>query len=488
MALKIIGLYKECMFVYYRIQLVIMVYFKEAYGAFNMKKRINLVEGAIFSNLVKMALPIMGTSFMQMAYNLTDMVWIGFLGSKAVAAVGIAGFYIWMSFAFILLAKTGTEIKVSQATGANDEAGAEKFARSGLQMIIGIGVLYSLLLLVFRYPLIGFFNTQDLQVEALSRSYLVVIALGMVFSFGNQVFTGIYNGRGDSKSPFSINGIGLIVNIILDPILIMGLGPFPQMGVMGAALATIIAQILVFGVFVYNIRFKHSLFHQFTFFKKPDYQSLHTIFKMGYPPSLQSGLFTFISMFIARLIADYGATPIAVQKVGSQIEAISWMTAGGFSVALGAFVGQNYGAGQYKRVLEGYRKAVQVSLILGIANTLLLFFGAKWLFMIFLREPLAISQGVDYLRILALSQIFMCVEITSSGAFNGIGRTKPAAITSVFFNLMRIPLAYVLSKYTPLGLNGIWWAITISSVFKGVVITIWFKKIVRNSPEFYEPK
>ncbi len=449
-----------------------------------MEKRNNLTQGPIFSSLVKMALPIMGTSFMQMAYNLTDMIWIGFLGSKAVAAVGIAGFYAWMSFAFILIAKTGTEIKVSQATGAENETLAETYARSGFHIIIAIGLVYTLGLIIFKDALISFFNTNDLEVEALSKIYLVIIATGMTFSFANQVFTGIFNGRGDSRSPFAINAVGLVINIVLDPLLIMGIGPFPVMGVLGAAVATVLAQVVVFFIFVYSIRFKHSLFSHFSFFKSPDWSSIVTISKMGLPPAIQSGLFTFISMIIARLIAEFGPTPIAVQKVGSQIEALSWMTAGGFSVALGAFVGQNYGAKQYHRVLEGYKKAIQVALILGLANTALLFFGAKWLFAIFLREPLAISQGIDYLRILALSQLFMCIEITASGAFNGIGRTKPAAITSIIFNVLRIPLAYYLSEYTTLGLNGIWWAITISSVFKGVVIYLWFKVIVKTSPEF----
>ena len=211
---------------------------------------------------------------------------------------------------------------------------------------------------------------------------------------------------------------------------------------------------------------------------------IRLIIKMGLPPAIQSGLFTLISIVIARIIANYGPLPIAVQKVGSQIESVTWMTASGFAIALGAFVGQNYGAKQYHRVIEGYRTAMRVSFALGIFNTLLLFFGAKWLFMIFIREPEAVALGVDYLRILGLSQLFMCIEITSSGAFNGIGKTEPAAITSIVFNILRIPMALYFSQMTFLGLNGIWWSITISSVFKGVIVYIWFGFIIRSRREF----
>jgi Na+-driven multidrug efflux pump len=104
--------------------------------------------------------------------------------------------------------------------------------------------------------------------------------------------------------------------------------------------------------------------------------------------------------------------------------------------------------------------------------------------MIFIREPEAIQLGVDYLRILALSQLFMCIEITISGAFNGIGRTEPAAFTSIVFNLLRIPMALYFSQMTLLGLNGIWWSITISSIFKGAIVYVWFGILIKQNPKF----
>ena len=444
----------------------------------------DLTTGSILRGLVMMAIPIMGTSFIQMAYNLTDMIWIGFLGSNAVAAVGIAGFFVWLSQAFVFLGKTGTEIKVAQATGAKLNERAEEIGRAGIHITVVIALIYSTFILLLRVPIISFFNTNNATVEKMAISYLVIVIAGLIFAFCNQVFTGIFNGRGNSRLPFKFNAIGLLINMILDPILINGIGPFPDMGVAGAAVATVFAQMVVFSIFIYNIRFKHVLFKHFQFFKKSKLDDIKAIMQMGFPPALQSALFTLISIVIARIIAAYGPLPIAVQKVGSQIESLTWMTALGFSVALGSFVGQNYGAKQYKRVITGYRTAMKVAFAIGLFNTFLLFFGAKWLFMIFIREPEAIALGVNYLKILALSQLFMCIEITSSGAFNGIGRTEPAAIISILFNLMRIPLALYFSQMTFLGLNGIWWSITITSVFKGVIIYVWFEMIIRKKNEF----
>lgn len=447
-------------------------------------KKMDLTTGDIFKSLIVMALPIMGTSFVQMAYNLTDMFWIGFLGSDAVAAVGIAGFFVWFSQAFIILSKTGTEIRVAQTTGKKEDLQAEKYARNGLALVWIIAVLYGLGIVVFRNPLIGFFNTGDLHVESMATLYLALVGLGMIFPFSNQVFTGIFNGRGDSRTPFQFNVTGLLINIVLDPILILGLGPFPKMGVAGAAVATVIAQGIVFVLFVYNIKFKHALFDHFVFFKGIQISRFKEIMKLGSAPALQSGFFTLISMVIARIIAVYGPGPIATQKVGSQIESITWMTATGISVALSAFVGQNYGAGQYGRVVKGYRTAIKIAFALGIFNTFILFFGAKWLFMIFIREPDVIPLGIDYLRILGLSQLFMCIEITTTGAFNGIGHTKPAALIGIAFNILRIPMALYFSQMTFLGLNGIWWSISISSLFKGVIVYALFEKLIRTRREF----
>jgi putative MATE family efflux protein len=440
-----------------------------------------LTEGAIVKKLLKLTLPIMGTSFLQMAYNLTDMFWIGFMGSKAVAALGIAGFFSWLSMAFVLISRVGTEIRVAQLIGGNQDDEARIIARTGVQLTAVMGIVFAIAIYVCRYPLIGFFNTQDAQVERMSIVYLSIICIGFIGVFLNQVFTGLFNAVGNSRTPFVFNTIGLILNMVLDPMLILGFGKIPSMGVKGAAIATVFAQLSVMILFVVAILARQMLMKHFTILGLPKLSHLIEITRMGVPPAVQSGIFTIISMIIARLIADFGPTPVAVQKVGSQIESISWMTASGFSVALSAFVGQNFGAGKRDRVYEGYKKAMQIAIALGVFTTVLLYVGARPLFMIFIREPDAIAYGIDYLKILALSQLFMCVEITASGIFNGLGHTKPPAFIGVCFNILRIPMAFWFTNYFGWGINGIWWSITISSVLKGIVAYYWLQRILRKT-------
>ncbi|NMB08070.1 MAG: MATE family efflux transporter [Tissierellia bacterium] len=442
-----------------------------------------LTEGNISSTLVRLAIPIMATSFVQMAYNMMDMIWLGRVSTNAVAAAGTAGFFTWFGSALFMIPKIGAEVGVAQSLGKEDTDGAKKFVLYTIQLDLIIAILYSILLIIFRHKIIGFFDLGDMEVIEMATDYLLIISLGLIFYFLNPVFTGIFNGSGNSSTPFKINVIGLVINMVLDPLMIMGIGPFPKMGIKGAALATVIAQFVVTMVFLIIVKNKSKLFKGLKIFQKPDKDYLRTIFKLGLPASVQTAIFASIAMVIAKIIAQWGATPIAVQKVGSQIESISWMTAGGFSTAISAFVGQNYGAGKWDRIKEGYKKGLLIVGSIGIFATCLLIFGARPIFKLFIpKDKEALQMGITYLRILGISQFFMTIEIATQGAFNGIGRTIPPSFVGILFNGLRIPASLILSS-TSLGLNGIWWSISISSVFKGIVLVFWYIVVLKKSPD-----
>lgn len=440
-----------------------------------MSRNINLTEGNIRLNITKLALPILGTSFIQMAYNLIDIMWLGRLSTNAVAAVGAAGFLLWLGQAFVMISQIGVGVNVAHCYGRGEYEEAKEFVSNGLQLDIIIAILYSIFLFVFRHQIIGFFNLDDPEVIAMAVSYLRIISIGIIFHFLNPVFSVSLNSSGNSLTPFKANTLGLVINIIADPILIFGLGPFPALGVEGAALATIFAQFCVTLVFIIMGKRYKTIFSNINIFKKPDIDKIKRITRLGIPPALQVGYHAIISMIITRLIANFGPVAVAVQSIGSQIESISWMSAEGFSSAISAFIGQNFGASKFQRIRQGYREGMQVIGGIGIFASLLMIFAAEPLFTFFLPDdPLAIQEGIKYLIILGFSQVFMSVEIGTNGAFNGLGMTIPPTINGMIFNTMRIPLAYGLSR-TVLGLTGIWWAITGSSILKGLVIYIWFK-------------
>lgn len=441
----------------------------------------NLTEGNILKELIILALPIMGTSLIQMAYNLTDMIWVGVLGSRAVTAIGTAGFFTWFAFAFISIPQIGAAVGVAQSVGRRDADETKSYIRHTIQMNVVFALLYGTVMILFRKQLIGFFNIKGEDIVRMSESYLLIVSIGMIFFFLPPVLTAIFNGHGDSRTPFLINTIGLIVNIILDPLLILGIGPFPRLEVAGAAVATIFAQFVVTMVYIFIISKKTDFFSGLNFLQKPDWNHIGRIIKFGLPVALQSGAFTFIAMIIARILSRWGATTIAVQSVGSQIESISWMTAGGFQTALGAFVGQNFGAKKWDRIYKGYFTAIGIISIIGVITSCLLIFFPEPIFSIFIREENVLKEGIIYLRILGVCQLFMCLEITTSGAFNGLGRTVPPSMVGIILNAMRIPGALLLSA--AFGLQGVWWSISLSSVLKGLILTTWFITFLRRHPE-----
>ena len=260
---------------------------------------------------------------------------------------------------------------------------------------------------------------------------------------------------------------------MLDPLLIFGIGPFPELHILGAAVATVLAQAIVTLMFLYFSSKDQLVFRHVKIAGKLNFKYASAIIRIGLPTSIQSLLFTGISMVIARFVANYGDAAVAVQKVGSQIESISWMTADGFAAAVNSFIAQNHGAGNKTRIKSGYRCAMGIVLIWGVVCTFLLICCPAPIFRIFITEAEILPLGIDYLMILGVSQLFMSVEITTAGAFSGYGRTIPPSVISILFTTVRIPLPVLLIR-TALGLNGIWWSITISSIFKGILLLIWF--------------
>lgn len=449
-----------------------------------MSKNVNLLDGSIISSMSRLAFPIMGASLIQMGYNLVDMIWIGRLGSGAVAAVGAAGMFLWMANGVTTVPRIGGQVTVGQKLGAGQQKEAAEYAACALRMGLFLGIIYGLICALFNKPLISFFKLNSPEVIAEARWYLVIAGGLLIFFFLDQVIGGILAAMGNTVTTFRVTTVGLVINLVLDPVLIFGLGPFPRLEVIGAALATVFAQMIVFLLYLKAIWNEPVIFRNLHLLRRSNRVHLNEIVKIGLPSSLQDVLFSAISMVIARFVAGYGDAAVAVQKVGGQIESISWMMGGGFAMAVNSFVAQNYGAGKIERVRKGFRTAIMIMGIWGLFNTFLLMTFPKFFFSIFISEPDVIPMGVDYLRIIGISEVFICLEGAATGAFQGLGKTVPPSIVGITFNALRIPAALLLS-HTALGLNGIWWVLTVSCIFKGTILPLWyhfgFNKMVKRS-------
>lgn len=315
-------------------------------------------------------MPIMATSFIQMAYSLTDMAWVGRLGSESVAAVGAVGILTWMSGSIALLNKVGAEVSVGQSIGARSEEDARSFASHNITIALLISVCWGGLLFLFARPILNIFE--------LKKKYT------------------------------------------------------------------------------------------------------RRIFKLGLPVATLNTLFAFVNMFLSRTASEQGGhIGLMAFTTGGQIEAITWNTSQGFSTGLSTFIAQNYAAGQKSRVKQAWRTTMWMTGVFGsLCSLLFIFFGSE-VFSIFVPEAEAYRVGGDFLRIDGYSQMFMMMEITMQGVFYGLGRTVPPAIVSIGCNYMRIPVALLL-VHMGMGVDAIWWAVSGTTIAKGLILTAWFVLIKRK--------
>lgn len=441
----------------------------------------NLTKGPILNTLTKLAIPIMASYFIGTLYNITDMAWIGQLGSKAVAGVGVGGMFTWLSQGLSSIARMGGQVQVAQCIGRGDRKKAHGYAQVAIQLAFYMGLIFALISLIFVHQMVGFFNLTDPEAYSAAVSYTRIACGLIVFSFLAVTLTGLYTAQGDSQTPFWANLIGLATNMILDPILILGPGPFPKLGVIGASIATVTAQFIVMGIMVLGVmrQKKENVLKGIRLAAVIPGSYLKGICQIGIPSGIQDMTYCFISMILTRMVSGFGAEALATQRVGGQIESISWHTADGFAAALNAFTAQNYGAGKMDRVKKGYRASLLTVGVWGLLVTAIFVFAPNTIARIFFHEPKAIAIAVSYLIIIGLSEAFLCVEITTIGAISGLGKTHLCSIISILFTSMRIPLAIVLGN-TSLGLDGIWWALSSTSMIKGIIFTATFFWITRR--------
>lgn len=435
-----------------------------------MKKN-DLTQGKVINVLTALALPIMGSSLLQFTYNLIDMLWVGGLGSDAVASIGSSSFFIGLGYSINSLVVIGTGIKVSHAIGRKDNKEVKQYINSGIAINFIIAIIYTLTLIVLGRSFISFLSLNNEFVERNSYYYLAINAPILFFAFFNSLYTRIFSSFGNNGDSFKINAIGMIMNIILDPVFIYVF----KLGVLGAAVATLISNIVMF--VLYKIKSNGILHYDKSI--GVDKEKILDIVRLGFPMAFQRILFTIVNIILAKIIAIFGTNSIAAQKIGLQIESITYMVIGGLNGAISSFTGQNFGANKFKRIKQGYYTALLLGIIYSMIMSIVFIVFKEPIIRLFIREENTILIASGYLQAVAFSQSFSTIEMVSNGFFTGLGMPKIPATISIVFTVLRIPMALILMK--SLGITGIWWSIAISSILKGIAAySIYLIKIRRN--------
>ncbi len=423
----------------------------------------DLTKGNIAKGLLTLSLPLMLVNLVNIAYNVIDMFFIGKTGDDGLSAVGTAGFYLWLAASVVFFSKQGMETLLSQANGRGDIEESRQIMKTGIVLNIIIASIYALIIFLFAKPLIHIFNLDSKHINELGIIYLRVASIAIWFMMVNQNLMSIFQARGQTTKVLLYNGIGLLINICLDPYFILVL----NWGVAGAALGTVFANIIVFTLAIVTLLMYEK---QYKTKIKFDKLKAKKILKIGFPTGSYNVFFTLTAMLVSAYAITYGDNVIAAQRIGSEVESLSWMFASGLGVASGVFTGLNYGAKNKGRIDRAYKYLFWFSTIYGIFLFWLFMTKAEFIMRLFTTNHEIVKIGITYFYCLSFAQVFALYEGITSGYFNGYGYTKIPSFFSISGNVLRIFLVVIFSKI--FGLNGIWFAISISGIYKGLGLVI----------------
>jgi putative MATE family efflux protein len=436
----------------------------------------DILEGGITRALVHLAWPVVLSTLLYTSFTIVNAIWIGRLGPEALAAVAPAHFAAWILLAIGELFGIGAAALVARRVGERDlERAGTIAAQGGVLVAIAAAVM-----LVAGGPaargLFRLIGTEP-SVSRAGASYLALLFQGSLFYLASMYVEAVLRAAGDTRTPMMITGAGLLLNALLDPLLIFGVGPFPRLEVQGAAIATVLSYAFTAILFLLHLRRADAaLSIRFRFTSGLDPSVLARIVRIGAPPSFSTALFSIVYLFLTHFLARFGTVPVAAVGVGNRLESVSYLLAHGLSIAAATLVGQNLGAGRQARAKEAAWRATLLSVAVTGTVGAFFFFLPHELVRLFSDDAAVLAEGARFLRILSYCQFLMGVEIAMTGSFAGAGDTVPPTIISSLFSAARIPLAWVVSLPLGYGPVGIWWMITVTCMFRGALLAAWFRR------------
>ncbi|ELY24866.1 efflux protein, mate family [Halogeometricum borinquense DSM 11551] len=433
-----------------------------------------MTSGAITPKLVSLSWPLVAGNLLQTFYNLADMFWVGRVGPKAVAAVSLMFPTAWM-FVSVAMGVTAAAVAlVSQHVGAGDDRAAERVVGQSLLLAIGVGVLLAIIGYLGRHQLLTLIGAQG-RVYTEALAYAEVLFVTLPFTFVFFAFRAVLRGAGDTRTAMWLVVVSAGLNVILDPLFILGYGPFSAMGTRGAAVATLVARIvaaaaglsiLLHGGWGARLRIPDL---------RPDPTLLRKLVDVGYPATLDGLARSFAAVALAALVARFGSVATAAYGIGLRLMSVSWTVSGAVGQAAATGVGQNLGANTPDRAAEVTWKATAGTMaILGAVGGVVWAFPAVFM-RVFIDDAPVVAAGVEMLTIIAPFWAFLGGLMVIQGAFRGAGRTRVSMVLSLISRwVVRFPAAFVLAYTLSWGVTGLWWGLSLSGIVTFVVGCLWF--------------
>jgi putative MATE family efflux protein len=443
-----------------------------------MIARIELTSGTITNRLFRLSMPIILSMLMFTIYFLADLYFVGRLGPDAVAAVSISGNVFFIILGLSLIIGTGGMALIAQAFGRKDYSGAAKIFQQSILLGGFIGLVATLLGLSIAYPYIKFFGGVGQSLKW-GIEYFHVFSISFFFLLLLHVIGSCYRGMGDTRTPMMIILQSISLNIILDPILIFGLLGFPQLGVRGAAIASLVSQFYSIGIYVYLIFVKgHHVKIQGPW--RFDFRIISKSLSIGLPSGL-TYFFLALNMLVTyRVVGGFGTEALASLGIGYRIIQTIYLPVVAVSSAMAAVVGQNFGASHYERI----RTTLWVGWVfcagIMVLGTILCWAIPASLMGIFSNDRQVIQYGVIYLSITALGNIVVGTIMTVSAVFQGLGKTYPTLIGAVIDNAVFIVLVLYALRVLGWGIEAVWWMKVFSASLEMVINSLWLRWDLRR--------
>ena len=437
-----------------------------------------LTQGSVGRHLFDMAVPVLFGIFTMMSQAFADMWFIGRVGDRELAALSFAFPILLIVTSVAIGLGAGTSSVVARAIGAHNHRRARRLATDSLILSFGITAIISAIGYLTIEPLFKLLGAPEDMIPLIS-GYMTILYAGVPFVVVGMVGMSSMRATGDTRLPSMLMVIASVANVILDPILIFGIGPIPAMGLKGAALAALLARAAIFGGTLYFMRTRLDMLT----FNKPDPGELKSswadVLHVGIPAAGTNAIIPIATGVITAMLARYGPETVAGFGVASRVESLTLVMFYALSAVIGPFVGQNIAAGRADRIFEALRLCTIFCLGTGIVIALLLAFSGQWLPTLFSDNPQVTDVSRLFLIIAPISYGAYGMVMVMNASFNGMGKPMPAVHISVTrMALIYIPLAIVAERF--FGITGIFVAYAIANIVTGVIAYAWARASVQE--------
>lgn len=400
-------------------------------------------------------------------FDVINIFWVGKMGTSAIAGVASAAFLTWAVYAAMNATNAGANSLIAQAFGAGRGEEARRIAVEAAWLSMGVCVLIMALLLP-GIPTI--FRLMGLQPETAeyARQYLTIYTYALPLYYLSNLAGSVFNAYGDTKTNVVIMSSAVFLNIVLDPVLILGYLTNRPFGVPGAAAASAIATTCALALQVVFLRRRGYLPPLSKVLRLPAFPRARRILEIGVPAASVNVVWSLVYPALTAIITRFGEAPLAGLSVCFRLEGVPYFMGIGFSTAMAALVGQSFGRGDIKRVRQIVMRGRLLITVILLPVALAFIFIPGLLVRPMTSDPEVIANAARYLRTVGYFEIFLGWELMFEGVFTGLGHTRDYMLISVPLTLARWPAAWLLAITLGLGTPGIWWAISLSTLAKGL--------------------